>query len=80
LNGKQLYTRSDYDILAKRGENIQELKAGTLQDKGVAIPPKGNVAFEIRYLQPPAGIASFNAILQPFDPARLSNEIAEEAK
>jgi predicted Zn finger-like uncharacterized protein len=80
LNGKQLYTRSDYDILAKRGENIQELKARTLQDKGVVIPPKGNVAFEMHYLQPPAGIASFNAALQPFDPARLSNEMADEAK
>ncbi len=80
LNGKQLYTRSDYDILAKRGENVQELKARTLQDKGVVIPPKGNVAFEMRYLQPPAGVASFNAALQPFDPAGLANEIAEEAK
>ena len=80
LNGKQLYTRSDYDILAKRGTNVQELKAKTRQEKGIVIPPKGSVSFEMRYLQPPAGIASFNAALQPFDPARLSREIAEDTK
>ena len=80
LNGKQLYTRSDYDILAKRGVNIQELKARALQQQGVVIPPKGSVPFEIRYLQPPVGVASFNASLQPFDPENLFKEIAEEAK
>jgi predicted Zn finger-like uncharacterized protein len=80
LNGKQLYTRSDYDILAKRGMNVQELKAKARQEKGVIIPPKGSVAFEMRYIQPPAGISSFNAALQPFDPARLSRETAEDTK
>jgi predicted Zn finger-like uncharacterized protein len=80
LNGKQLYTRSDYDILAKRGVNTQELKTRALQQQGVVIPPKGSVSFEIRYLQPPVGVASFNSSLQPFDPERLFKEIAEEAK
>lgn len=78
LNGKQLYTRRDYDILAKRGANVQELKAKNLQEKGVSIPPKGTVSFELRYLQPPVGIASFNALVLPFDPVQLYKEIAGE--
>jgi hypothetical protein len=80
LDGKQIYTRNDYEILTNRGANVQELKEKALQPHGVVLPPKGKTAFEIRYLQPPAGIASFNAALQPFDPARLLKEIAEETK
>ena len=80
LNGKQLYTKRDYEILAKRGVDVQELKAKALQDQGVVIPPKGSVPFEIRFLEPPIGIASFNASLQPFDPEQLFKEIAEEQK
>jgi DNA-directed RNA polymerase subunit M/transcription elongation factor TFIIS len=80
LNGKQIYTRRDYDLLAKRGMNIQDLKAKTAQEPDITIPPKGSVTFEVRYVQPPAGIASFNATLQPFDPVRLFKEIAEDLK
>jgi hypothetical protein len=80
LNGKQIYTRNDYEILAKRGMNIQDLKTKTVQEQGVIIPAKGSVTFEVRYAQPPAGIASFNATLQPFDPIRLFKEIAEDLK
>ncbi len=80
LNGKQIYTRKDYEIFAKRGMNIQDLKTKTVQEQGVIIPPKGSVTFEVRYAQPPAGIASFNATLQPFDPVRLFKEIAEDLK
>jgi len=80
LNGKQIYTRRDYEILAKRGMNIQDLKIKTAQEQGVIIPPKGSVTFEVRYAQPPTGIASFNATLQPFDPVRLFKEIAEDLK
>jgi len=80
LNGKQLYTKKDYEILAKRGVNVQELKARALQDQGVVIPSKGSMPFEIRFLEPPIGIASFNASLQPFDPEQLFKEIAEEQK
>jgi predicted Zn finger-like uncharacterized protein len=80
LNGKQLYSRSDYAILAKRGASVQEMKANALQEQGTVIPPKDKVTFEIRYLEPPAGIASFSATLQPFDPARLSKETEDETK
>jgi hypothetical protein len=80
LNGKQIYTKRDYELLAKRGANVQELKAKALQARGVVLQPKGKTAFEIRYLQPPDGIASFNATLQPFDPARLLKEIEREIR
>lgn len=80
LNGKQLYTKRDYEILAKRGVNVQELKSKNLQDPGVVIPPKGSVRFEIRFMEPPVGISSFNAMLEPFDPEQLFKEMAEEQK
>lgn len=80
LNGRQIYTKRDYELLAKRGTNVQELKELARQPRGVVLPPKGRTPFEIRYLQPPDGIASFNASLQPFDPARLQKEIEAEAR
>jgi hypothetical protein len=80
LNGKQIYTRKDYDVLSKRGVNVQDLKAKTLQDQGAVIPAKGSVSFEMRYVQPPVGIASFNAVLQPFDPIKLFKEIEAETR
>lgn len=80
LNGRQIYTKRDYELLAKRGANVQELKELARQPRGVVLPPKGRTPFEIRYLQPPDGIASFNASLQPFDPARLQKEIEAEAR
>ena len=80
LNGKQLYERSDYDILSKRGAHIQEMKANALQEQGTVIPPKDKVAFEVRYLQPPAGIASFSATLQSFDPALVYKEMVDQTK
>ncbi len=78
LNGRQLFTRMDYDVLAKRGVNVEELKTKTLHDRGVVIPPKGTIPFEAHYLQPPIGIASFNATLQPVDPAKVLEQAAKE--
>jgi predicted Zn finger-like uncharacterized protein len=79
LNGKQIYTRRDYDILAGRGVNVQELKMKSLQEKGVVIPPMGSVKFEVRYLQPAPGIASFHTQVLPVDPVQLHKEIAAES-
>ena len=78
LNGRQIYTRRDYDILAGRGVNVQELKAKSPQEKDVVIPPMGSVKFEIRYLQPPPGVAGFQTQLLPFDPVQMNKEIAAE--
>src|SRR3990172_7869282 len=80
LNGKQLYTKRDYEIMAKRGVNVQDVKARELQDKGALIPPKGTVNFEIRVMEPPIGIATFNATLQKFDPLQMMKEVAEDMK
>jgi hypothetical protein len=78
LNGKQIYARRDYGILAGRGVNVQELKAKSLQEKGIIIPPHGAVKFELRYLQPLPGIASFHTQVLPFDPVQMNKEIAVE--
>lgn len=75
LNGSQIYSTRDFEILAGRGQNVQELKTKILQDKGNVIPPRGRVNFEARYLQPPAGIASFSVQALPFDPVQLRAEI-----
>ncbi len=80
LNGKQLFTRNDYEIMARRGMNVKDIKAQILAQQGVVLPPKGKVPFEIRYLDPPKGVASFNSSPQPFDPIRLYREVADEAK
>jgi hypothetical protein len=80
VNGKQLFTQRDYDILASRGANIQELKAKNLEDQGIVVPPRGSVSFEIRYVQPQGAVTSFTATVQPFDPIRLFKEISGEIK
>jgi hypothetical protein len=80
LNGIELYTRRDYEILAKRGTNIQELKARNLQEQRSKLLPKGTVHFEITILEAPAGGVTFNANLQPFDPVQLFNEVVAEQK
>ena len=74
-NGKQLYTKRDYEVLSKRKVNVQEIKEKNLHGPTVVIPPKGTVRFEIRFMEWPASIASFNATLQPFDPVRLYKEV-----
>ena len=80
LNGKQLYSGRDYEILARRGVNVQELQVRSLKDQGTIIPPRGMVNFELRIMEPPVGIASFIVTLQPFDPIQMFKEMAEELK
>ncbi len=80
VNGKQLYTLRDYEIMAKRGENVQDIKMKQLQNQGVPVPALSSVNFEIRIMEPPVGIASFNATLQPFDPVQLLKELSKEQK
>ncbi|MEK6697929.1 MAG: zinc-ribbon domain-containing protein [Nitrospirota bacterium] len=79
MNGKQLYTQRDYDILVKRGSDVQDLKAKS-RERGPALPPKGMMNFEIRIMEPPVGIATFNAMLRQFDPMEMMKEAASEMK
>jgi zinc-ribbon domain len=80
LNGKQLYTKRDYEILSLRGVNIQDLKEKSRDNQGISIPSKGTVTFEMRYMQPPAGVANFNATIRPFDPISLYKDLAEDTR
>ncbi len=60
LNGVQLFDQRDFDILAKRGRNIDELKAGMVVAlQGGTVPPQGSVDFEMRLMNPPQAMASF---------------------
>lgn len=80
LNGIELYTHRDYELLAKRGTNIQELKARNLQEQRSRLLPRGTVHFEITIIEAPAGIVKFYASPQPFDPVQLFKEIIAEQK
>jgi len=74
-NGKQLYTKRDYEVLAKRGVDVKQLQSKNLYESGVVIPPKGTVHFEMRFMEVSNNISGFNATLQPFDPVRLYKEM-----
>lgn len=80
LNGIELYTNRDYEILAKRGTNVQELKARNLQEQRSRLLPNSTVHFEVTIIEAPAGIVNFNAGLQPFDPVQLFKEVIAEQK
>lgn len=80
LNGIELYTHRDYEILAKRGTNVQELKARNLQEQRSKLFPRGTVHFEVAIIEAPAGIMKFNASPQPFDPVQLFKELIAEQK
>jgi hypothetical protein len=70
LNGAQLYSAREYEALAKRGVNVEELKkrAAAAAGKG-EIAAHGSVDFEVRSVNPPAGSAGFLPTLQSYDPA-----------
>ena len=80
LNGIELYTHRDYEILAKRGTNVQELKARNLQEQRNKLLPKGKVHFDITIIEAPAGGVKFVANLEPFDPVQLFKEVIAEQK
>lgn len=80
LSGRQIYTPRDYEIFTKRGVNVQELAAKLGPEKGTPLPPHGMSNFEIRIMEPPIGIATFNTVLQKFDPLLMVKEAAEQIK
>jgi predicted Zn finger-like uncharacterized protein len=79
LSGKQMYVQRDYEIMTRRGENVQDFRMKQMQEKELPIPPKGVVNVELRVVEPPAGVASFIAVFQPFDPVQMLKEQMEEA-
>jgi len=69
LNGTQLYSKADKDILVKRGGKLEELQKKMASIGDGAISPKGSMPFEIRVMNPPAGSARFLPALRSLDPA-----------
>jgi hypothetical protein len=73
-NGKQLYARRDFDVMAKRGMDVEWFRKSVAQTPQKPVPPRGSAGFEIRIIEPPVGIASFNVALKPFE-QRLLDEL-----
>ncbi len=80
MNGKQLYIQRDYDVLAKRGVNVDEFKVKNLQETGTTIAPHGTAHFEFRILEPPAGTSSFLVTVRQVDPVKMMQDMASAAK
>lgn len=80
VNGVQIMTKRDYGILAKRGLNVDEIKAANAKAVRTAVvPAKGSVNFEARLYEPPADIAGFLPVLKTFDPEVVLEAVAKEA-
>lgn len=80
LNGRQLYSVRDYDILAKRGADVKGMREQAMRVKGAVLQPKAVVDFEMRIIEPPVGIASFIVTPQPLDLDRMLKDMSEEMK
>jgi predicted Zn finger-like uncharacterized protein len=76
LNGVQRYTDKDREILTKRGAKAEDLQKMSAFREGM-VPARGNVNFEVRVMNPPAGSAGFLPALRAFDLATLG-EVTQE--
>ncbi len=70
MNGIQLYTAKERELLAKRGTKAEDIRKTAALRDGM-IPAGGSVNFEVRVMNPPAGSAGFLPTLRAFDPATL---------
>jgi predicted Zn finger-like uncharacterized protein len=70
MNGIQLYTAKERELLAKRGTKAEDIRKTAALKDGM-IPAGGSVNFEVRVMNPPAGSAGFLPTLRAFDPATL---------
>ena len=68
MNGTQLFTAKERELLAKRGTKTEDIQKLTAVRDGM-IPARGSVNFEVRVINPPAGSAGFLPELRAFDPA-----------
>jgi hypothetical protein len=71
VNGVQLFSKAELDVLFKRGEKIEDIQKKLSALGEGAIPAKGSVVFEMRVLSPPAGSARFLPTLRSLDLATL---------
>jgi hypothetical protein len=76
-NGKQLYTQRDFNVMAKRGMDIEAFRRSVAQTPQKPIPPRSSAGFEIRIVEPPVGIANFNVVVKPFE-ISLIEELREQ--
>ncbi len=80
LTGKQMYTQRDYEIMGRRGANVRDLMMENMKRPDTPLPAHGTMNVEMRVMEPPAEIASFDVAFQPFDPLKMLREELEEAK
>lgn len=79
LTGKQLYTQRDYEIMGRRGVNVQNFRMEQMKQMEPPLTAHGVINVEMRVMEPPAGVASFVASFQPFDPLKMLREQMEDA-
>jgi len=75
VNGIQIYSKVDQEILVKRGGKIEELQKKMASLGEGTISPKGSVPFEVRVMNPPAGSARFLPTLQSVERSSLVESI-----
>ncbi len=80
LTGKQLYTHRDYEVMRRRGADIQNLVIEHMKQPETPLAAHSTLNVEMRVLEPPSGIASFDVTFQPIDPVKMFQEAMEEAK
>jgi predicted Zn finger-like uncharacterized protein len=79
LTGKQLYTQRDYEIMGRRGVNVQNFRMDQIKQMETPLAAHGVINVEMRVMEPPAGVSSFVATFQPFDLMKMIKEQVEEA-
>jgi predicted Zn finger-like uncharacterized protein len=71
VNGVQIYSKAEHDILAKRGVKVEDLEKKITSSGEGMVSPKGSVPFEVRIMNPPAGSARFLPTLYSFELSSL---------
>jgi hypothetical protein len=79
LTGRQIYSQRDYEIMGRRGMDVQSVRLEHLRRKETPLPAHGTMDVELRMLEPPGGIATYEASFRPFDPLKMLREQMEEA-
>lgn len=81
VNGVQRFTVRQYELLAKRGDNVDELKNKLMMSfSPEAIPPGGRVQFEMRLPDPPAGASAFLPTFKKFNLSALLEDAVGQAR